>query len=65
MYAIVHHYLTFDDQDRPAVEVESADWDGVDPDALLAIVRGCFDAPGGGSGTTVSLTVSLNEPTFL
>ena len=65
MYTVTHHYLTIDDNQYPTVEVESASWSGDDPDDLIAAVRRMIEAPGGRSGTTISLTVATTTPTII
>ena len=63
MYTITHHYLTLDDTDATVVEREQRTaTEAVD---IADIVTSMVNAPGGRSGTTISLTVSLNDTTSL
>ena len=63
MYTIIHHYLTLGDDDTPVVESESVTIH--DPSEIADAVREFTENPGGRSGTTISLTVSLIQPTRL
>jgi hypothetical protein len=65
MYTIIHHYLTVGDDDQPTVEVESLPWSGDDHIDLLNAIRAMVTHPGGRSGTTITLTVSLTQPARL
>jgi hypothetical protein len=63
MYTVTHHYLTMDDNDGTVVEREQQTaTEAVD---IADIVNAMVNAPGGRSGTTISLTVSLNDSTSL
>ncbi len=59
MYTITHHYLTIGDDGLPIVEKEQRAAD--DPSDIADIVRAIVEAPGGRSGTTIHLSVSLDE----
>lgn len=63
MYQITHHYLTMGDDNNPVVETEYVK--GVDIESVPGIVEGLLTFAGGGSGTTISLTVSLSGSTSL
>jgi len=65
MYTIIHHYLTLGDGEQPTVELDTTRWDGSDVKDLITAIRDTITYPGGRSGTTISLTVSLAEPTSL
>lgn len=62
MYTIIHHYLTVGDDGQPTVEVESQT---VEVDLISPMVARMVADPGGRSGTTITLTVSLNQPTSI
>ncbi len=63
MYTITHHYLTTDDDGAAILQIEKRDarylWNAV------AIIGRMIANPGGGSGTTVTIVVSLNTPVGL
>jgi len=61
MCQIIHHYLRLDDDGTPTVEVETRHTD--EPEAIADHVRAMIAAPGGRSGTTVSLVVSRDTAT--
>lgn len=62
-YQITHHYLTRDENDVTVVEREQRTaTEAVD---IADVVNAMVNAPGGRSGTTISLTVSLNDTTSL
>jgi hypothetical protein len=63
MYTIVHHYLTVGDDGTPVVENESVTVH--DPSEIADAVREMTDHPGGTSGTTVSMSVSLTQATSI
>ena len=62
MYTATHIYTTFDDDGNAIIEMESQ---VTDIYAVAAVVKGMLEAPGGRSGTTLSLTVTCNEPPTL
>ena len=63
MYAIVHHYLTLGDDGVPTVETESVTVH--DPSDIADAVREMTDHPGGRSGTTINIVVSLTQATSI
>ncbi len=57
MYRISHHYLTVGDDGHAVVEGEERIVD--DYHKITEVVAAMIDAPGGRSGTTISMTVEL------
>jgi hypothetical protein len=63
MYTVTHHYLTIGDDGQPVVEREQRVVD--DPTDIAEAVASMVDAPGGRSGTTIHISVSLNGSTSI
>jgi hypothetical protein len=63
MYTVTHFYLTTGDDGAAVVEVETRNVPDI---AYVAdLVKHMIENPGGASGTTISLSVGLNQSTSL
>ena len=58
MYTITHPYLTADDEGNAIVETEA--YATNDPSFVAKIVADMLAHPGGRSGTTITMTVSID-----
>ncbi|HEY7030791.1 MAG TPA: hypothetical protein VH482_05670 [Thermomicrobiales bacterium] len=58
MYTVTHHYLTVGDDGLPVVEREQRVVN--DPTDIAEAIAAMVGAPGGRSGTTIHISVSLN-----
>jgi hypothetical protein len=54
-FRITHHFLTFNDEDNPIIEVEECT--DLDLDEIVPTVAGMIADPGGASGTTITITI--------
>lgn len=57
LYNVVHTYLTTDLEGKQAVDV--MEYDKIDTYDLAAFLKNEIEYPGGVSGTTISLSVTL------
>lgn len=62
-WIITHHYLTVDDDGASVVETERRTVN--DPDEIGDAVADMVASPGGRSGTTIAITVSLDGSTSI